>query len=299
MLELSSNNTILSFSKENKPAVSVKSGDSINIETIDAFAGQIKKEEDKLEAINWECVNPATGPVYIEDAKPGDVLKVTIEKIEVENKGVIATGEDMGLLGERLKGRVSRIVPIENGEIIFDDKLKIPQNTMIGVIGVAPLDKPANCGTPGSHGGNMDNKMVTEGASLYFPVFVEGALFAMGDMHASMGDGEIGVTGAEVAGRAVVKFEVIKGMKLNNPLLENDRYISTIASADTLDAAVEQAASDMADIAVKGTGMALSEVIMLLSLVGQAQICQVVDPLKTARFLVPKYVLGKYGFRIM
>lgn len=299
MLELSCKNTIYSFSKENKPAASVKSGDRILIETMDCFSNQILKDEDKLDAIDWECINPATGPVYVEGARPGDVLKVTIEKLEVEDRGVIATGQDMGLLGKRLKGRVFRVVPIERGEVVFSDSLRIPQNTMIGVIGVAPLEKSVNCGTPGSHGGNMDNTMVTEGASLYFPVFAEGALFAMGDMHASMGDGEIGVTGLEVPGRAVIKFEVIKGMNLKNPLLENNKYLSAIASADTLDAAVEQAASDMTDIIAKGTGMALSEVIMLLSLAGQAQICQVVDPLKTARFLVPKYVLDKCGFSLL
>lgn len=299
MLELSSKNTIYSFSKENKPAVYIKSGDTLAIEAIDALANQIRNDEDKLDAINWDCVNPATGPVYIEGAEPGDILKATILKIDVDSKGVVAAGEGMGLLGNRLKGKVSRILLIENGQVVFNKNLRIPANPMIGVIGVAPGGMPVNCGTPGSHGGNMDNLMVTEGASLYFPVFVEGALFAMGDMHAAMGDGEIGVTGVEVAGRACIKFEIIKDRKLKNPLLENRQYLSTIASSDTLDGAVEQAASDMADILTEGTGMPLNEVIMLLSLVGQAQICQVVDPLKTVRFLVPKEILDKCSFKLL
>ena len=82
---------------------------------------------------------------------------------------------------------------------------------MIGVIGVAPEGEPVNCGTPGSHGGNMDNTAITTGATLYFPVAVEGALFGCGDMHAAMGDGEISVSGAEVAGWATVTLTALPG----------------------------------------------------------------------------------------
>lgn len=78
MLELSSKNAIYSFSKDNKPVVSVKSGDRIIIETMDCFANKIQKEDDKLEAINWECINPASGPVYVEDAKPEAVFNFSV-----------------------------------------------------------------------------------------------------------------------------------------------------------------------------------------------------------------------------
>jgi amidase len=89
MFELSNENVIYSFSKENKPVALVKSGDRMVIGTKDCFTNQIRKREDKLEAIDWECINPATGPVYVEGAMPGDVLKVTIEKIKNELANII------------------------------------------------------------------------------------------------------------------------------------------------------------------------------------------------------------------
>lgn len=295
--EISSKNIIYSFSKDNKPAAWVKSGDEVIIEAIDAFGGQIKQKDDKLESIDWNQVNPATGPIFVEGAFPGDVLKVSIRKIEIDSQGVIATGEGLGVLGGRFKGMISRILPIENDEAVFNDNLRIPLNKMIGVIGVAPEGEAVGCGTPGSHGGNMDNTMITEGASIYFPVFTEGALFALGDMHAVMGDGEVSVTGVEAAGKVHLKLEVIKNVKLQNPLLENEKYFSTIASAQTLDAAAAKATEDMADILSGKISIPLSEVVMLMSLVGQAQICQVVDPLKTARFIMPKWALSMAGFK--
>lgn len=145
----------------------------------------------------------------------------------------------------------------------------------------------------------MDNKLIAEGSVLYLPVFVQGALFALGDLHAVMGDGEIGVSGAEAAGSVSVKLEVIKNIQLQNQLLENMDCICTIASCVTLDEAVNRAVFDMAGLLTDRLEISYSEVSMLLGLVGQAQICQVVDPLKTARYAVPKWVLEKYGFKLI
>jgi amidase len=86
------------------------------------------------------------------------------------------------------------------------NELKIELNPMIGVIGVAPLENISN-GEPGPHGGNMDNKLISEGTVLYLPVFVEGALFGLGDLHAAMGDGEVNVTGIEIGGKVTVSFD--------------------------------------------------------------------------------------------
>lgn len=299
MYEVACTNSIYSFSKDNKPVLKIKSGDEVIIETMDCFSDQIQTEEDKLESMDWDRVNPAAGPIFIEGAKPYDVLKVTINKIEIKSRAVLSTGENLGVLGGRLKGLTSSIKVIENNEVVFDDKLRLPLNKMIGVIGTAPSEGEINCGTPGSHGGNMDNTMITEGSILYLPIFAEGALFALGDLHAVMGDGEIGVSGAEVSGKVYVKLEVIKGLKLQNPFLENKDSISTIASGETLDDAVNKAVNDMADILTERLNLPCSEIAMLLSLVGQAQICQVVDPMKTARYTIPKWVLEKYDFNLV
>ncbi|MEG0324739.1 MAG: acetamidase/formamidase family protein, partial [Raoultibacter sp.] len=183
-----------------------------------------------------------------------------------------------------------------DGKLIWNDALSIPLNPMIGVIGVAPQGDSVNCGTPGSHGGNMDNTAIAVGATVYFPVAADGALFGCGDMHAVMGDGEISVSGAEVAGYATVRLTALPEKSITNPLIENETHFGTIASAETLDEAAEIAVHDMVRLVHQATGTPEDELVMLFSLVADVKICQMVDPEKTIRFMVPKYVLETFGF---
>lgn len=297
--KLSKEHHIFQFSKDNKPVLSINHGDVVEIETMDCFADQIRNSEDTMGALDWDRINPAIGPIYIEEAKIGDALKVTIQKIEVNDYGIISTGKGLGVLGDRLEGLQFKIVKIENDHVLFDDTLKIPLNKMIGVIGVAPGGDAVNCGTPHRHGGNMDNKMVCEGSTIYFPVYVDGALLALGDLHAAMGDGEIGVSGVEVGGKVTLKIEVVKGLSLDNPLLENENTISTIASKEILDDAIKEAVSDMEKLLSTRIKLKTADMTMLFSVVGNVEVCQVVDPLKTARFVMPKWVLEKYDFNLL
>ncbi|MCM3160660.1 acetamidase/formamidase family protein [Metabacillus litoralis] len=284
---------IYAFSKEHSPISNINSGETVIIETYDCFENQITSADSTYESLDWSKVNPATGPVYVEGAEVGDILEVTIDDIKLEDQGVMAVSPGMGVLGEKITNFEAKLIPIENGKAIFNENIHIPLNPMIGVIGVAPQGEPISCGTPGSHGGNMDNKMITKGTTLYFPVFQQGALFALGDLHAAMGDGEICVTGIEIAGQVTVTLKVIKGKSLYNPVLETDEFIGTIASAKTIDEAVKLSVEDMVELLQDKLNLPLSELTMLLSAVGQTEICQVVDPLMTTRFLVPKWVLEK------
>ncbi|WP_121664879.1 acetamidase/formamidase family protein [Metabacillus litoralis] len=284
---------IYAFSKEHSPISNINSGETVIIETYDCFENQITSADSTYESLDWSKVNPATGPVYVEGAEVGDILEVTIDDIKLEDQGVMAVSPGMGVLGEKITNFEAKLIPIENGKAIFNENIHIPLNPMIGVIGVAPQGEPISCGTPGSHGGNMDNKMITKGTTLYFPVFQQGALFALGDLHAAMGDGEICVTGIEIAGQVTVTLKVIKGKSLYNPVLETDEFIGTIVSAKTLDEAVKLSVEDMVELLQDKLNLPLSELTMLLSAVGQTEICQVVDPLVTTRFLVPKWVLEK------
>lgn len=296
--KLSSNNIIFKFSKNNSPAIKVAAGDTIEIQTCDCFADQIQTLEDKLEGIDWDRVNPATGPIFIEGALGGDVLKVFIEDITLKHQGVMAAGKDLGVLGDELEGLSSKLIVIKDNKAVFNSVISLSLNPMIGVIGVAPASEDVNTGTPGSHGGNMDNTLIAKGSVLYLPVSVNGALFALGDLHAAMGDGEIGVTGIEIAGTVKVKFEVLKGLTINNPILENESHFTTIASSKTIDDAINICVHNMFELLQNRLPLEKHEIVMLMSAVGQTQICQVVDPLKTARFLMPKWVLGKYNFNI-
>ncbi|WP_036225268.1 acetamidase/formamidase family protein [Mesoaciditoga lauensis] len=298
MEKLSNEKHFFSFSPSNTPAMKVKSGSVVEIETMDCFSNQITNSSDTIEKLDWAKINPATGPIFVEGAKEGDALKVDILDISVAPQGVMLAGENEGTLGHLLKGIQIKIIPIKEDKAIFDSKLSIPLNKMVGVIGVAPEKEEIPCGTPGSHGGNMDNLMITKGSTLYLPVFVEGALFGLGDLHAAMGDGEIGVTGVEVSGKVRVRLQVQRGLKIQDPLLLNDEHFTTIASAQTTDEALKKATENMALILKGRLPINLHEIVMLMSAVGQAQICQMVDPLRTARFVMPQWVLKKYDFNL-
>lgn len=290
-------NIIYAFSKSNQPALTVDSGETVEIETYDCFENQIQSNDTKLEAIDWNRINPATGPIFVNGAEKGDTLKVTIEKIEIGNQGVIATGENLGMLGDELKGMSLKVVPIEDNHVIFNDDIKVPLNTMIGVIGVAPEGEEISCGTPDCHGGNMDTKLIREGATLYFPVFTEGALFALGDFHAAMGDGEIGGSGVEVPGKATVKLEVIKNKTMEHPVIENEDGLAFLVSSQTMDEAIQLATKQAVHFLAANTNLSVEDATLLMSIAGQAEISQVVDPLLTARFIIPKYILDEYQLK--
>ena len=289
---------IYDFNAQHTPIAYVESGDKVEIETYDCFQNQVKDETTEISGINWEKINPATGPIFVKGAMPGDILKVKIEKIDLDKQGVMVVGPGLGVLGDSFSEMEKKLLPITDEHVLFDN-IKIPLNKMIGVIGVAPAGEGINCGTPGQHGGNMDNKMMTEGATLYFPVFVEGALFGLGDMHAAMGDGEISVSGIEVSGKATVTLEVIKGLKLEHPMLENENEFTQIVSAETLDEAAKLATKLMTKRIAEKSSLTLAEVTMLMSAVGQVQVCQIVDPLMTARFSVPKWLLEKLNVTLI
>ncbi|WP_370621911.1 acetamidase/formamidase family protein [Bacillus sp. JCM 19034] len=134
---------------------------------------------------------------------------------------------------------------------------------------------------------------------MYFPVFAEGALFGLGDFHAAMGDGEVSVSGIEIPGKATVTLEVIKDTTLRHPMLENVDAFTQIASAKTLDEAIRIATEEMIIRIVDKSNRSIEDVTMLMSACGQAEICQIVDPLMTARFVVPKWLLKQLNVELL
>ncbi|WP_082232108.1 acetamidase/formamidase family protein [Halobacillus massiliensis] len=297
-IQVSTDHFVYAMDKENKPAVTIQSGDQVVIDTYDCFENQIQSETMPIDELDWDRINPATGPLYVEEAEPGDILKVHIDNIELGERGVMLTGPELGVMGHRMTEFQAKIIPIQDNEAIFNEKLKLPLNPMIGVIGVAPEGEGINCGTPGAHGGNMDTKLVTTGATLYFPVFHKGALFSLGDLHAAMGDGEISVSGIEIPAKVTATVEVVKGQSIDYPFLQNEEGLAVLVSKKTLDEAVDTAVELMIDYLHPQTDLTLSELTMLMSAVGQVQVSQVVDPLKTARFFIPKNVLEAYNINV-
>ncbi|GAB1475720.1 acetamidase/formamidase family protein [Bacillota bacterium] len=287
-MNLFSDNAIYNFSRDNAPALRVKAPATLNIETLDCFSNQLRDPDDTLDQLDWDRINPATGPVYVEGAEAGDTLKVTINRIDLDEKGTVCCLEGEGVLGHLLEGSHIRVAQIKDEYVHYLDFM-IPVKKMIGVIGVAPAGEPVNNGTPGPHGGNMDTIMITEGATIYFPVSVPGALFALGDCHAAMGDGEIGVSALEAPANVNLTLELIKGKAPKYPLLEDKENFAVIVSKPTVDEAIANATELMCEfLEQRMTGYTRPEIVMLMSLVGNVQISQVVDPEKTVRFVFPK-----------
>lgn len=298
MIELDDSKTLFSFDKDLEPVLKVPSGETVRIRTKDCFGNQLQGPEDQLSEIDWEAINPVTGPIYVEGAVAGGALKVHIDNIELDAQTSSCTGKDEGVCGDRFSDWATHFCKVEDGKVVWDERLSIPLAPMIGVIGVAPEGEPVNCGTPGKHGGNMDNTAIAAGATLYFPVAVDGALFGCGDMHAVMGDGEVSVSGAEVAGYATVTLTALPELSVPNPLIENETHFGIIVSAESLDKAAELAVQQMVDLLASRTNESEADLVMLLSLVADVRVCQMVDPEKTVRFMVPKYVLDAIGFSL-
>ena len=284
--------TVYAMWGKNRPGWKVKSGSELTFVTRDCFDNQLLEEDARLEGLDWDAINPATGPVWIEGALPGDVLKVTSREIRVAALGTMAAIPGNGVLGELVKENALKHIRVRDGIAEFSPGIRIPCSPMIGVIGVAPAGEEAiPCGEPGSHGGNMDNTRIGAGTVLYLPVFQEGALLAMGDVHACMGDGEIMVTGLEIPAEVDVQVEVLKGVSIRNPMLETEEACYTIASDEDLEKAVFSAVYDMTQVVMRQLNMSLEEAGMLLSAMGNLQFCQVVDPKRTVRMEMKRSVL--------
>jgi amidase len=291
VITLAETQCVFALSAKAIPAARVEDGAVVTLETADCFSDQVRQADDRLETVDWDQINPATGPVFVEGAAPGDVLAVEVQRIETAAQGVMAVSDGFGVLAERFPGTACTIVPLADGEAELPGGVRVPVRPMIGVLGVAPSGEPVPTGTPGSHGGNMDTVLVREGATVFFPVAAPGALLAAGDLHAVMGDGEICGTGVEVAGSVRLRLTVRRDLALVNPVVVTRDVVATIASAPTLDEAAALATRDMADLLMSRLGLDATAATMVMSAAGDLRVSQVVDPLRTARFELPAEVL--------
>lgn len=300
MLRISKEYVVDSLDKNHKPVASCQSGDTVVFETRDCYDDAVTSVERPLgDRPQSECLeNPATGPLYIEGACAGDVLKVEILDITLRGWGIMRSSTSAGVFHEKFEDRQAKIFQFDGNKVVFDDQLTLELDTMIGVIGTAPKGDGISTETPDSHGGNMDCRKIVKDSILYLPVNVDGALLAMGDLHALMGDGEVMICGLETGGEVTVKVTVLKDAKLPTPFLYCRGDVMSIQSALTLDEAGDMAAKAMEEYVEDATGLGTLEASMLMSLVSNMVVCQVVDPLKTVRVEFPVDVLEKYGHQL-
>jgi amidase len=282
---------VYAFTPEMEPVLTVDDGSIVTFESNDCFFQQVKTNEDVLDSIDHDRLNPATGPVYVRGAEPGDLLKVDIMAIDVADQGVAAVVPGEGALREEAKEKIVRVIPIVEGAAEYLG-LSIPLKPMIGVIGVAPSDEDGPCptDTPYKHGGNMDTHDIRKGTTLYFPVGQPGGLFALGDCHALMGDGEVCFTGVEIPADVTVRLSVVKGVKSIWPILETETETMVIASAKTMEEATRDSVSQAVGALAKIFDCMWEEAYVLASMVVDARISQVVDPLLTVRAVIPKTI---------
>ncbi|WP_025640578.1 acetamidase/formamidase family protein [Schnuerera ultunensis] len=293
MKTISGDKVIYKFTPNMEHIESILPNEVIKVETNDCFFQQIQREDQIMKGIDHDRLNPATGPIYVEGAEPGDILQVKILNIEVAEKGVSAVVVGEGALGDKVGKSTIRVFDIEDGHAIFEG-VKIPIDPMIGVIGVASAEEDGEWPTnsPWKHGGNMDTTDVRAGSTLYFPVNQKGALLALGDCHAVMGDGEICFTGLEIPAEVTLEVKLIKNKTIEWPLIETDKYTMVVASGDDLDDALYAATDQAVKLLKDSLGLEWEDAYILTSISVDMKISQVVNPKKTVRAAIPKDIVS-------
>ena len=296
---LSSEQTHNKFSRNIPPVLRVPSGAVVQVETKEATDGQlsINSKSEDVQNVKFDPIHPLTGPVYVEGAEPGDILAVTLHHLEVGDWAWSGVFSGFGFLADEFTEPYLKTFAIADGakEVKFSEKITIPLRPFPGVMGVAPdTDEMLSTIPPRVNGGNMDNPHFTAGTTVYFPVFVEGALFSIGDTHAAQGFGEVCGTAIEAPMKIIYEVNVIKNSRaIKEPQYETEEYYAVTAFATTIDEAAKKATGYMIDYLVDEHGLGRTEAYVLCSLAGNLEIVEVVDvPHVLVSMHMPKNVLG-------
>ncbi|MEM1509101.1 MAG: acetamidase/formamidase family protein [Thermofilaceae archaeon] len=289
LVKITSSKVFYRFDPDIPPIASVKPCSLLEIQCVDALGNQIISESQSVEDIDWNQVNPATGPIYIEGAEKGDTLVVRILGIETGERGVVVTVPNEGVLSHLTKEARTRVCKVL-GDFIEFMGLRLKARKMIGVIGVASPERPPT-GIPGRHGGNLDTRLIAAGATVYLPVMFDGALLGMGDLHAVMGDGEVCVAACEVPGRVIAEVDVIKGLAPGWPIVETEDACYLLVSLEGLEKAVQAAVEETVKILSRALNLNWYDAYMLASLSVDLELSQLVDPRKTVRVKFPKTLM--------
>lgn len=296
---LSADQTHNRWSNTIEPVLTVPSGSIIEVNTEEASDEQLTPNStvEDLDDLSFDPIHPLTGPVYVEGAEPGDVLRVKLHKIELGEWGWTAVIPGFGFLADEFDQPYLKTFEFNEGQqsVEFSEGINIPLNPFPGVMGVAPdTDSLLSTVPPRANGGNMDDPHLIEGTTAYFPVFVEGALFSIGDAHATQGMGEVCGTAIEAPMRIVYEIEVIKdGRSIEEPEYETENTYAVTAFGTTIDEASKKATNYMIDYLVEEHGMDRYDAYALSSLAGDLRIAEVVDvPHMLVAMHIPKDVIG-------
>ena len=287
------------------PVCTIESGETVVMNSLMLMDGQLhcSMSLEELIAARQYYVDrqlgphTLTGPVFVQGAEPGDVLEVRIQKFILVDCGVnyhFPGKLGMGGLPEDFpNGQVKAFkLDLEKMETTFAPGIVLPLKPFFGVMGVAPRAGEKRISSiPDYFGGNMDNKELVAGTTLFLPVHVPGALFSAGDAHAVQGDGEVDVTAIETAmAEAVLEFYVRKALKLERPMAETPTHWITMAFHPDLDEAAKIALRDAIQFLSASKGLSRDDAYALSSLAVDLRVTQIVDGNKGIHALIPKTI---------
>ena len=295
------------WDNSNPPALTIAPGETVDFEVFDASGGQLDRDSTAadVDAFVFETINPVTGPVQIDGARPGDALKVTLLSFRPSGWGWTANIPGFGLLADDFPDSALvhwKYDPGVMAPAMFGDIAKIPLKPFTGTIGVAPAEPGLHSIVPPRRvGGNMDIRDMAAGAELYLPVEVAGALFSVGDTHAAQGDGEVCGTAIESPMEVTLKFDLVKGANLPAPRfttpgpvtrhLDEKGYEVTTGVGPDLWEGTKAAVRYMIDHLCATRGVSAMQAYMLCSVCGDLRISEVVDaPNWIVSFYLPRVV---------
>lgn len=288
------------------PVLRIASGDEVTIEAIPAGdetqvpsdASRIMADQRLIldTAVRGAGPHPVTGPIHVEGAEIGDTLQVDILDVSLrQDWGYCCILPLLGTLPDDFPDAAMAIIDIDRERNLALPPWggAVPLAPFFGVLSVAPPPAWGSLTTviPREFGGNMDNKALRAGTTLYLPVFNPGALFSAGDGHAVQGDGEVCITALETAVSGRFRLTVRKDLQHARPFAETDQDLIAIGLGDTLDEAARQAIREMIAAIRARTELTASEAYMLCSLAGDLKVTQTVDVRKGVHMVLPKSVL--------
>ena len=290
------------------PVLTVAPGETVSFETVDASGGQLTARSTVADvaALNFEKVNPVTGPILIDGAAPGDALKVTVGGFRPSGWGWTANIPGFGLLADQFPEPALHLWTYDASSLqpaLFGPGGAVPLKPFCGTIGLAPGEAGVHSIVPPRRvGGNMDIRDLAAGTELYLPVEVAGALFSVGDTHAAQGDGEVCGTAIESPMEVTLTFDLLKGAHLPGPRfttpgpvarhLDAKGYVVTTGIGEDLFQAARDAVSAMIDQLAARHGLAPVDAYLLCSVCADLRISEIVDqPNWVVSFYFPRVVL--------
>lgn len=286
------------FSSAIAPAVRVPSGATVIADLRDSADGQVDAStvSDELFKLDMGRVHPLTGPVFVETAEPGDTLAVTLLRIEPGKWGWSALFPGFGVLDEDFPEPYLRTFDLgDAGEIRFNDRIRIPMHAFPGLMGVAPAtEEMLSTMPPRENGGNLDDPGIVEGTTVYFPVFVDGALFSIGDGHAVQARGEVSGPAVEIPMKVTYRVDVIKGRApIPEPQYEDATWYAVTSFGPSLDEATKKAVRYMVNYLVAYHELSPEDAYLLCTLAGDLMINELPNkPNVSMTMRIRKDVLG-------